>query len=200
MKSNSNLLLSCSLLILFILSLHYNPLIKQLKGEEMEKKRATWLCLLVSLSLLSVPVGLHVCMQSLPVSRAVLDWGGSRWLFTKELSSAQIRSAWLEARKRNSNNIERKKVKMIWSFESSKVLPVWYWAVKQPLQINFLVAVFPAFCHQQLHSHPLHGLFSLTLCLALSGEWWMMVYVLGILKQCNKWWIEQGLQPGKDKG
>lgn len=168
MKINSNLLLSCSLLILLILSLYYNPLIKQLKGEEMEKKRAAWFCLHGSLpaecSLRTASV--HAVTPS--VSSSPQLWGGCR-PFTKGLSNAQSRSAWLGAGKRNSNNTERKRVKMIWFFESSKLLPVWYWAVKQPLQINFLAAVFPTFCHQQLHSHPLHGLFSLPLCLVLSG-------------------------------
>lgn len=70
MRINSNLLLSCSLLILLILSLCYNPLIKQLKGEEMEKKIAAWLCLHVSLRAEHSCWTARVCMQSLPVSQA----------------------------------------------------------------------------------------------------------------------------------
>lgn len=71
MKSISSLLLSCPLLILHILSLFDNPLIKQLKGEEMEKKRAPWFCLHLSLPA-ECSCRSASCMQSLPVSQAVL--------------------------------------------------------------------------------------------------------------------------------
>lgn len=135
----------------------------------MEKKRAAWFCLHVSLPAECSCWTAYVHAVTPSVSGSPGLWGGCRWQFTKGLSNAQSRSAWLEAGKRNSNSTERKKVKTICSFESSKLLPVWYWAVKQTLQINFQVAVFPTFFHQR--SHSLHGLFSLTFCLALSRLW-----------------------------
>lgn len=109
MKSSSDLLLSCSLLMLLILSLCYNPLIKQLKGEEMEKRRAAWFrlrgCLPAECSCRTADV--HAVTPSVPGRNWL--WGGCRWQFTKGLSNAHSSSAWLEAGKRNSNNTERKK-------------------------------------------------------------------------------------------
>ena len=120
----------------------------------MQKKRAAWFCLHTSL-LLAERSRHTVYTRTVTqcVSGSCLLWGGCRQ-FTKGLNNAQSGSAWLGVGKWNSNSKERDKEKKIWSSDSSKLLSVWYWAVKWPLQINLLAAVFPAFCHQQLRSSP----------------------------------------------
>lgn len=118
----------------------------------MQKKRAAWFRLHASLLLAECSrhtAEVHSVTQC--VSGSCLLWGGCEQQ-TKGLNHAQNRSPWLAVGKRNSNSRERDKKKKIWSSESSKLLPVWYWAVKWLLQINLLAAVVPAFCHQQLHS------------------------------------------------
>lgn len=118
----------------------------------MQKKKAAWFYLHASLLLAECSrhtAYMHTVTQC--VSGSCLLWSGCKE-FTKGLNNAQGRSAWLGVGKRNSSSRERDKEKKIWSSESSKLLPVWYRAVKWPLQINPLAAVVPAFCHEQLPS------------------------------------------------
>lgn len=136
----------------------------------MQKKRAAWFCL--HASLLLAECSRHTAdVNSVTqcVSGSCVLRGGCEQL-TKGLNIANGRTAWLGAGKRNRNSRERAKEKKIWSSESSKLLLVWYWAVKRPLQINLLTcsrsSLLPsanAFPSPSVGSPP-----PLTLCSALS--------------------------------
>lgn len=117
-------------------------------------------------SLLRVPVAPRTCVQSLRGFQAALcsEVGASRSQRGRKTPRGRARG-----RERGRGTaIARKgtRRKKIWSSESSKLSPVWCWAVKRPLQMN-LAAGFPAFCRQ--HVPPVGSPPPLTLCSALAA-------------------------------